>query len=442
MIFRADKMQTWQQWIHLNKNKMKHPVDFEERFVVEVLTQIKEIMPDDVIPQYHFIDFDGGNRYIDFCIKNEEKGYFLSIELDGRDKFLHQELPKTLERQNALVAKVGTLVRYANTTWLNNPSRVINEIQTILYSQHTKYMKEVDYKKRIENSLASYQKQLDEVLKQSQSHNQDQKIEQLNEVIRSLKQQLVEQKEKPQNDQTNEALKNINLMMLTLMQQVNELKERNQEIEIVEKTVSIVDKKEVPKSYIKRSNLTHTNMALICVIILLMVVGGTYLLKNEHQSELDHSEQLSTVDEKNSVEYSADFQPLLRTTTQEPKIELVQRVTQNNEDNYQLEESSIVAIPSGDISRIQASDAVRYVGQYKTVCGRVAQIKEFSKGTYLNIGQAYPSQDLTIVVWSSDQYQVGDIHQYANKNICISGKISTYKGIPQIKFNSADQVRM
>lgn len=34
-----------------------------------------------------------------------------------------------------LVAKVGTLVRYANTTWLNNPNRVINEIRQFYISK-------------------------------------------------------------------------------------------------------------------------------------------------------------------------------------------------------------------------------------------------------------------------------------------------------------------
>ena len=49
---------------------MQHPVDFEERFVIDILKKINGLKPEDVIPQYHFTDFDGGNRYIDFCIKN------------------------------------------------------------------------------------------------------------------------------------------------------------------------------------------------------------------------------------------------------------------------------------------------------------------------------------------------------------------------------------
>lgn len=35
---------------------MQHPVDFEVRFVKEILTQIPELTPDSVYPQYPFLD--------------------------------------------------------------------------------------------------------------------------------------------------------------------------------------------------------------------------------------------------------------------------------------------------------------------------------------------------------------------------------------------------
>ncbi|MGE8523499.1 MAG: hypothetical protein ACN6NK_05930 [Acinetobacter pseudolwoffii] len=434
-------MQTWQQWIYLNKHKMKHPVDFEERFAIEILTKIKEITPNDVIPQYHFIDFDGGNRYIDFCIKNEEKGYFLSIELDGRDKFLNQELTKTLERQNALVVKVGTLVRYANTTWLNNPNRVINEIQTILYSQQTKHMKAINYKKQIEESLASYQEQLDRVLKQSQSNTQDQEIKQLNSVVQSLKKQLEAQKEQPQNDQTNEALKNINLMMLTLMQQMKEIQEKNQISQPPDKEPPIPTP--VPEIIQKSSRITNTHMALVGVVVLLVAGISTYVLKEKQPTDTYPEPQLLTQTlESNS---SSDLQALKQAETQEPYVEL-KKVSQESDQNEASHYESVETLAPQSISQnasvVQSNQATRYIGEYKTVCGHVAQIKAFSKGTYLNLGGAYPSQDLTVVVWSSDQYQVGDIQRYANENICVSGEISTYKGTPQIKLSSSDQVSM
>ena len=167
-------MQTWENWLDSNRKLMQHPVDFEERFVIDILKKINDLSPEDVIPQYHFTDFDGGNRYIDFYIKNAEKGYFLSIELDGRFKFQNDLLEKTLERQNALVANVGTLVRYANTTWLNNPNRVINEIQTILYKQKIKYMNDAESRKQIQKSLSDYQKELLEVKELSIKNNHEQ----------------------------------------------------------------------------------------------------------------------------------------------------------------------------------------------------------------------------------------------------------------------------
>lgn len=187
-------MQTWQNWIDTNRKLMQHPADFEERFVIDILIKVKDLNPEDIIPQYHFTDFDGGNRYIDFCIKNLEKGYFLSIELDGRFKFQNELLEKTLERQNALVAKVGTLVRYANTTWLNNPNRVINEIQTILYKQKIKHMNDEESRKQIQKSLSDYQKELLEVKELSKKNNHEQELKKLNSAIMALKAQLAEKK--------------------------------------------------------------------------------------------------------------------------------------------------------------------------------------------------------------------------------------------------------
>ena len=79
-------MLTWQQWKQDNSDKIQHIVGYEERFVDEILCRIPAIAPTDVIAQYHFKDNQSGNRYIDFMIKNEAKGYCLPIELDGYDK--------------------------------------------------------------------------------------------------------------------------------------------------------------------------------------------------------------------------------------------------------------------------------------------------------------------------------------------------------------------
>ena len=86
-------------------------------------------------------------------------------------------------------------------------------------------------------------------------------------------------------------------------------------------------------------------------------------------------------------------------------------------------------------------EARNNIGAYKVVCGNIAQVKSFSKGTYLNFGASYPKQEATIVVWDSDKGNFGDLDQYEGESMCVEGSIDTYKGIPQIKLASANKIK-
>lgn len=428
---------------------MQHPVDFEERFVIDILKKINGLKPEDVIPQYHFTDFDGGNRYIDFCIKNAEKGYFLSIELDGRFKFQNDLLEKTLERQNALVANVGTLVRYANTTWLNNPNRVINEIQTILYKQKIKHMNDAESRKQIQKSLSDYQKELLEVKELSIKNNHEQELKKLNSAIMALKAQMAGKKEAPNEVGTTDELKNIAQMMKGLSQQIDELKAKSKEDINPEskqdKEVSATNLQwpeqvlntspELIVTSNKSVGIKHIHMALLGLIVIFIVGITTYILKNEKSSDIKYTDSKDTVSKivdsepsfnKISNE-SPDIDPLVNDS---PQIEVEQVTAQEQNIESHTEDSSF----------IHASDASKYIGEYRKVCGQVVQIKEFSKGIYLNFGNNYPRQNLTAVVWSSDISNFGNLNQYVGNSICISGEITSYRGTPQIELSSLEQV--
>lgn len=442
-------MQTWENWLDSNRKLMQHPVDFEERFVIDILKKINGLKPEDVIPQYHFTDFDGGNRYIDFCIKNAEKGYFLSIELDGRFKFQNDLLEKTLERQNALVANVGTLVRYANTTWLNNPNRVINEIQTILYKQKIKHMNDAESRKQIQKSLSDYQKELLEVKELSIKNNHEQELKKLNSAIMALKAQMAEKKEAPNEVGTTDELKNITQMMKGLSQQIDELKAKSKEDINPEskqdKEVSATNLQwpeqvlntspELIVTSNKSVGIKHIHMALLGLIVIFIVGITTYILKNEKSSDIKYTDSKDTVSKivdsepsfnKISNE-SPDIDPLVNDS---PQIEVEQVTAQEQNIESHTEDSSF----------IHASDASKYIGEYRKVCGQVVQIKEFSKGIYLNFGNNYPRQNLTAVVWSSDISNFGNLNQYVGNSICISGEITSYRGTPQIELSSLEQV--
>lgn len=78
--------EAWQSWIAGRSSEMQHPVDFEVRFVKEILTQIPELTPDSVYPQYPFLDSEVWIRRIDFLIYDSAKCFAIAIELDGFTK--------------------------------------------------------------------------------------------------------------------------------------------------------------------------------------------------------------------------------------------------------------------------------------------------------------------------------------------------------------------
>lgn len=136
-------MNDWNQWKIKYKKQIEHVAGYEEAFVDTVLANIPEVVPDDVIPQYHFSDDNGKNRYIDFMIINKAKGYYLPIELDGTYKDTdHQRWKDFLNRQNSLITKFGIVLRFSNRQMLFDSESIIEKISHTLYIQSTKKVTE------------------------------------------------------------------------------------------------------------------------------------------------------------------------------------------------------------------------------------------------------------------------------------------------------------
>ena len=121
---------TWNEWINKYSSKIdQNEYGYERMFVEKVFKYIIYIKPDDVIPQYRFIDKRGRSRYIDFVIKLTDTD-LLPIELDGVEKFSKYDiLPDTLERQNELLNQFGRLLRFSNNQLLNDPYTIKNDLE-------------------------------------------------------------------------------------------------------------------------------------------------------------------------------------------------------------------------------------------------------------------------------------------------------------------------
>ena len=99
-------------------------------------------------------------------------------------------------------------------------------------------------------------------------------------------------------------------------------------------------------------------------------------------------------------------------------------------------------------SIISPGEAIRYVGDYKTVCGEIVSstYASYSNGkpTFLNLDKSYPNHIFTIVIWGNNRYNFESNLEdyYLYKNVCVEGKIETYKGKAQIEAKKSSQIKI
>ena len=95
---------------------------------------------------------------------------------------------------------------------------------------------------------------------------------------------------------------------------------------------------------------------------------------------------------------------------------------------------------------LTAVEAKAHIGERATVCGKVVSTRwaEGSRGspTFLNFDEAYPDQVFTLVIWGNDRSKFGEPETaYRGKRICVTGKISAFKGVPEVVAAEPSQIK-
>jgi S1/P1 Nuclease len=83
---------------------------------------------------------------------------------------------------------------------------------------------------------------------------------------------------------------------------------------------------------------------------------------------------------------------------------------------------------------IDVKDAPKYIGKKVTICSRVYSLRSTPTITQISVGDRYPKNPLTIVIFgkSYTKFRLPIDVMYKEKNICIKGTIEMYQGKPQI----------
>ena len=97
---------------------------------------------------------------------------------------------------------------------------------------------------------------------------------------------------------------------------------------------------------------------------------------------------------------------------------------------------------------LRPEDAAKYVGHTTMVCGRVAQAFYDTNNprglTVLNLVRPYPDHVFSVIIWGKDRpkFERPPETAYKEKDICVSGLISSFKGRPQVVVDGPDQIRL
>src|SRR6266404_4529314 len=96
--------------------------------------------------------------------------------------------------------------------------------------------------------------------------------------------------------------------------------------------------------------------------------------------------------------------------------------------------------------KLSASEAKDHIGEIATVCGNVVSSRyaASTKGqpTFLNLDKPYPNQIFTLVIWGSNRSKFGRPEvEYNEKRICVTGKISLFRGVPEVVVDDPRQIK-
>ncbi len=106
--------------------------------------------------------------------------------------------------------------------------------------------------------------------------------------------------------------------------------------------------------------------------------------------------------------------------------------------------TALIAGPSFGQTKINIGEVGKHVGENVTVCSKVYGTKYLDKSgiTLIDVGSAYPSSPLTVVIFSKDRanFSKGPEELYADKRICVTGKIKVYNGKDEIIISKPDEI--
>lgn len=94
------------------------------------------------------------------------------------------------------------------------------------------------------------------------------------------------------------------------------------------------------------------------------------------------------------------------------------------------------------LKRISSKEVRKHIGDSLNVTCLVAEVFLNEKVAYLNMENKFPKNIFSCAIFSSKFTEFGDLTEYKDRIVEVTGKISTFRNKPQIILNSKDQIKI
>ncbi len=172
-------------------------------------------------------------------------------------------------------------------------------------------------------------------------------------------------------------------------------------------------------------------------------IAFLYPNKNVPYDIMQHVVSIDSIETLTGIDFFPKLPDSLETI-----LEAEQDLYQFDKKYKQHQEDSKFTFKNFGKNKINTSQVKNYIGQNSCVCGKVVSTKFNENGksnpTYINLDKKYPEQLFTLMIFGQDRknFTYKPEEFLRDKTICIKGKITEYKGEPQIIANSEKQIEI
>ncbi len=101
------------------------------------------------------------------------------------------------------------------------------------------------------------------------------------------------------------------------------------------------------------------------------------------------------------------------------------------------------AIPPAKAQTYRDADASAHIGETATIEGVVqGTFVTVNHSQFLDFGGTYPQQNFSAVIWSPDAHNFGPVTSYRGKHVAVTGRITRYRGKPEMVLTTADTLKV